>query len=371
MSSVTRTPDMIALLKQLVETESPTYDKAAVNRMGAIMAREAYKLGSKIEVLAKTNVGDQVVARWGEGEGGILLLGHMDTVYPLGTLDTMPFYEKDDKLFGPGVLDMKGGLVVLLMAIAALRESGQMPARPITALFNTDEEVGSYDSRDIVEKLSKEAALALVFEPREKPDGWLHTWRKGTGKFKVRVQGRAAHSGGAHEQGLNAIEELAYQIVKVQGLTDYEKGTTINIGAVQGGRAINIVPAYAEADGDLRIMRVDEYERVEKAINALTPVLPDAVLTVSCLLNRPPMPFDALMEETFDKAQNIAANAGLDIKAGGSGSGSDANFVAALGKPILDGLGVYGEGFHTDSEYIFTRSLAERAQLTAALLRDW
>ena len=366
-----RTPEMIALLKKMVETESPTHDKAAVNRMGALIAREASELGAKIEIVPKAEVGDQIVARWGQGEGGILLLGHIDTVFPLGTLEMMPFYEEGDKLFGPGVLDMKGGLVILLTAIAALRESGQMPARSITALFNTDEEVGSYDSREIVEQFGKDAALTLVFEPREKPDGWLHTWRKGTGKFNVRVQGRAAHSGGAHEKGLNAIEELAYQIVKVQGLTDYEQGTTINIGSIQGGRAINIVPAYAEADGDLRVMRLAEYERVEKAINTLTPVLPDAVLTVCCKLNRPPMPFDSTMEETFDKAHSIAANAGMDIKAGGSGSASDANFVAALGKPVLDGLGCYGEGFHTEDEYIFTRSLAERAELTAALLRDW
>ena len=222
-----------------------------------------------------------------------------------------------------------------------------------------------------MERLAKEAALALVYEPSETLEGSFHTWRKRTGMFRIKMQGRAAHTGGAHEKGLNAIEELAYQIVIAQQLTDYEKGTTINIGAVHGGRAINIVPAYAEADGDMRIMRVSEYERVENAMRSLKPVLKESVIEVECNMNRPPMPFDALMEATFDEAQSIAAAHGLDIKARGSGSASDANFVAHLGIPVLDGLGAVGEGFHSDEEYILTNSLVERAKLTAALLKDW
>ncbi len=364
-------PEMMTLLKKLVETESPTYDKVAVNRLGAVVAREASKLGASIEILPQKEIGDQIVARWGSGPGGILLIGHIDTVFPIGTLEMMPFYEQDDKVFGPGVLDMKGGLVIMLQSIAILQEKGQMPQRPITILFNTDEETGSYLSRDLVRDLAKDAALALVFEPSEHLDGSLHTWRKGTGKFNVKVQGRAAHSGGAHKKGLNAIEELSYQIVKIQQLTDYDKGTTINIGSIHGGRAINIVPAYAEADGDIRIMRVDEYQRVENAINSLEPVLKDAIITTNCILNRPPMPFDATMEATFDKAVNIAAADGMEIIAGGSGSASDANFVAEIGVPVLDGLGTVGEGFHSESEYILSRSLIERTKLTTALLRDW
>ena len=366
-----RLPDMVTLLRQMVEIESPTYDKASVNRMGAMVAREAGKLGAHVEALPMSNTGDIIVARWGEGPGGILLIGHIDTVYPLGTLDVMPFIEKDEKILGPGVLDMKGGLVIALTAIAALSDSGQMPSRPITMMFNTDEETGSYASRAVVEKLARDAALALVYEPSETLEGSLHTWRKGTGKFTITVQGRAAHSGGAHQKGLNAIEELAHQIVVVQQLTDYERGTTINIGSVHGGRAINIVPAYAAADGDVRIMRVDEYERVDKAMRSLKPFLKDSVIEVQCNLNRPPMPFDATMEATFDKAQSIAAAHGLDIKAGGAGSASDANFVAHMGIPVLDGLGAYGEGFHSEEEYLITKSLVERATLTAALLKDW
>ena len=364
-------PAMMSLLKKLVETESPTYEKAAVNRLGAIVAREASKLGASIEIIPKKTVGDQIIARWGSGPGGFFLIGHIDTVFPLGTLDLMPFYEEGDKIFGPGVLDMKTGIVVMLQAIAILQEMGKMPERPITMLFNTDEEMGSYLSRELVKELAKDMTLALVFEPSENLDGSLHTWRKGTGKFHIKVQGRAAHSGGAHQKGLNAIEELSHHIVQVQQLTDYEQGTTINIGSIQGGRAINIVPAYAEADGDIRVTRVDEYKRVEKVIQTLQPVLKDALIATECILNRPPMPYDDTMDATFKKAQKIAAAEGLEIIAGGSGSASDANFVADMGVPVLDGMGAVGEGFHSESEYILTQSMFDRLQLTVALLRDW
>lgn len=371
MDFASRAPDIIALLKQLVDIESPTHDKAAVNRLGAVIARKAQELGAEIEVIPKSEVGDQIIARWGEGPDGILLIGHLDTVYPLGTLEMMPFYKNETKIFGPGVLDMKSGLAIILTAISALRESGQMPSRPITALFNTDEEMGSYHSRDLIEKVARDVGLALVYEPSDEPDGSLLTWRKGTGKFKVKVQGRAAHSGGAHEKGINAIEELAHHIVTIQNLTDYEKGTTINIGSVHGGRAINVVPAYAEADGDIRIMQLSEYKRVESLIQSLAPRKPDTIIEVDCNLNRPPLMFDAIMESTFSKAFEIAKNDGLEIKAGGSGSASDANFIAPLGIPVLDGLGGCGVGFHSEQEHIFIDSILHRTRLTAALLRDW
>lgn len=188
MDITTRTPEMIALLKELVDIGSPTHERTVVNRLGAIVARETKKLGAEIEIVSKSDVGDQIIARWGQGPGAILLIGHLDTVYPLGILASMPFKEKDDKIFGPGVLDMKSGLVITLTAIAALQEADQMPARPITAFYNTDEEAGSYESREIIEKLAKEAELALVHEPSD-PEGDLLTWRKGTGKLKSRSRG--------------------------------------------------------------------------------------------------------------------------------------------------------------------------------------
>lgn len=366
-----RKPAMMEMLKKMVQIESPTYDKAAVNRMGAFITREATKLGAKIEIIPKQEIGDPIIARWGSGADGILLIGHIDTVFPLGTIEMMPFYEKYGKVYGPGALDMKSGLVIMLHAIQALQEKGEMPKRPITAFFNTDEEMGSYHSREIIEKLAKDTALALVFEPCEYLEGTLHTWRKGTGKFNIKVEGRAAHSGGEHQKGLNAIEELSHQIVKIQQLTDYDKGTTINIGSISGGRAINIVPEFAEADGDIRVKTLDEYKRVETAILSLAPVIKNAHITAKCQLNRPPMHFDATIKTTFDKAYQIAKTEGIEIKAGGSGSASDANFVAHKGIPVLDGLGTVGEGFHSNDEYFLLNSLIERTQLTAALLRDW
>jgi glutamate carboxypeptidase len=362
---------MMKLLQEMVETESPTYDKEAVDRMGKIVIREAKKLVAEIEIHPKKNFGDNIIARFGEGKNGILLLGHLDTVFPLGTLEMQPFYEKYGRVYGPGTLDMKSGLVIMLTAVAALQEEGKTPKRPITMLFNSDEEMGSYQSRELIENEAQKHALVLVFEPCEYLEGSLHTCRKGTGKFTIKVQGKAAHSGGAHQQGLNAIEELSHQIVKVQQLTDYDKGTTINIGSMHGGRAINIVPAYAEADGDIRLTDLKEYVRVQNAICSLEPVKKDALITTRCILNRPPMPFDATMQKTFAKAKKLAEAEGIKIKAGGSGSASDANFVAHLGIPVLDGLGTVGEGFHTEDEYFLSESFTSRAELTATLLRDW
>lgn len=366
-----RKPAMMQLLQEMVETESPSYDKEAVDKMGSIVMRETKKLGAEIEIVHLEEFGDNIIARWGKGEDGILLIGHMDTVFPLGTFEMQPFYEKYGKVFGPGTLDMKSGLVIMLTAVAALIERNEMPSRPITMLFNTDEEMGSYESRELIEKEAKKHALVLVFEPCENLDGTLHTWRKGTGKFTVRVQGKSAHSGGAHKKGLNAIEELSHQIVKIQQLTDYKEGTTINIGAMHGGRAINIVPAYAEAEGDIRLTNLKEYVRVQNYICSLKPVKKEAFISVWCILNRPPMPFNELMESTFNKAQKIASAEGIEIHAGGSGSASDANFVAYLNIPVLDGLGTVGEGFHTEDEYFLLDSFISRAELAATLLRDW
>ncbi len=365
-----RIPEMVAFLQQLIETESPTNDKEAVDRVGVILAEASRNLGASVSVHPQKERGDHIVAKWGEGDNGILLMGHMDTVFPLGTLETMPFYEKDGKIYGPGVQDMKSGLVIGLAAIAVLREAKQMPERPITFLFTTDEEVGSQTSRALIEKLASQATLVLVMEPSV-PNGALKTWRKGVGDFILRIHGRAAHAGGAHAEGRNALEEMAHQILAIQGLTDYEKGTTLNVGVAQGGTAANVVPDYAELSIDLRVMQPGEYERVWDQLNALRPILDGTSLELIGELNRPPMPFNKTMEATFNKAKRIAAKAGIEIEAGGSGGGSDANFVAPLSIPVLDGLGAIGDGLHSSREFIFEDSLIERSLLLSALLREW
>ena len=369
MDFASRTPHMIVLLRQLVEIESPSHDKPGVDRVGAAIAAECRRLGARVEIVPQAETGDQVVARWGEGTHGILLLSHMDTVFPLGTLAKMPFVEKDGKIFGPGTSDMKGGIVVALTAIEVALAAGDLP-RPITALFTSDEEIGSRTSRGLIEGLAKEASLVLVLEPGL-PGGEVKTWRKGVGEFTVRVHGRAAHAGGDHEKGRNAIEELAHQVLAIQELTDYARQTTLNVGVIRGGTASNVVPDEAVVEVDLRVMQPGEAERIATAMQALRPKLEGTSIDVSGALNRPPMPCDERMKATFEKVKAIAARVGIDLQASGTGGGSDANFVAPLGIPVLDGLGPAGEGYHSEREHIFAASLPERAKLLAAILKEW
>jgi len=356
------------LLKTLVETESPSHDKSAVDRVGAIVAEEARKLGAQVEIISNKETGDQVLSKWGSGKDGILLLCHMDTVFPLGTLAKMPYRESDGKIFGPGVLDMKAGIVISLAAIEEARKMGM--ARSITLLCTSDEEIGSHTSRDHIERLAKESALVLVLEAALL-DGSLKTWRKGVGEFWVKTKGRAAHAGGAHQDGRNAIEEMAHQIIAIQNLTNYEKQTTLNVGTIQGGTVSNVVPEEAKIHVDVRVMQSGEWEHIESEMNKLKPVLDDTSIEVTGELNRPPMPFDDTMQTTFEKAQGIASAIGVELKAGGTGGGSDANFVAPLGVPVLDGLGAIGEGYHSEREFIFADSLEQRLKLLSVLLQQW
>jgi glutamate carboxypeptidase len=365
--------DMKSLLKRLVETESPSTDKAAVDRVGAIVADEARRLGADVQAIPNTETGDHILARFPSSTPSLhpsfLLLCHMDTVFPLGTLEKMPFREADGKIFGPGTLDMKAGIVISLAAIEELQNAGGLN-RTVTLLCTSDEEIGSLSSQTLIEDLAKESELALVLESALL-DGSLKTWRKGVGEFWVKVKGRAAHAGGAHEEGRNAIQELAYQVLAIQKLTNYERQTTLNVGVFHGGTVSNVVPEEAIAQVDVRIMQPGEWERIEAEMRALKPVLDGTTLEITGGLNRPPMPFDARAKATFEKARSIAENMGIELKAGGSGGGSDANFVAPLGIPVLDGLGAVGEGYHSEREFIFADSLQERARLLAALLREW
>ncbi|PWH13170.1 MAG: carboxypeptidase [Anaerolineae bacterium] len=364
-------PHMLTLLKHLVETESPSNDKAAVDRVGAIVQEECHRLGAEIEVIPNTETGNHIIARWNAHlpHQPILLLHHMDTVFPLGMLERMPFYSKDDKTYGPGVLDMKGGIVISLAAIQGLQQARELN-RPVTALFTSDEEIGSGTSRALIEQLAAQAAIVLVMESGL-VDGSIKVWRKGVGDFIVKVKGRAAHAGGEHEKGRNAIRELAYQVLEIEKMTDYTVGTTVNVGVIRGGTVTNVVPDEAVAEGDIRILLPQEAARIEAALKALKPAFPDTSVEVTVTFNRPPLPFNETNQAALAKAQQIAATHGLELRAGGSGGGSDGNFVAPLGVPVLDGLGAVGADYHSEREWIYTTSLASRAQLVAALLRDW
>ncbi|MBL8101058.1 MAG: M20 family metallopeptidase [Anaerolineales bacterium] len=363
--------DMKPLLKKFVETESPSHDREAVNRVGALVAEEARRLGAHVELIPNKETGDHVVARFASAasSGPILLLCHMDTVFPLGTLAKMPFREADGKLFGPGILDMKAGIVICLAAIEELQNAGGLKF-PVTLLCTSDEEIGSHSSRALIEKLAQESSAVFVFEPAL-VDGSLKTWRKGGGGFFVTARGRAAHAGGDHEKGRNAIEEMAHQILAIQKLTDYSRQTTLNVGVIRGGTVSNVVPDEASIEVDVRIMQPGEWERIEIEMNKLKPILDGTSLHISGGLNRPPMPFDNTMSATFEKAKAIAASIGMELKAGGTGGASDGNFVAPFGIPVLDGMGAVGEGYHSEREFIFADSLEQKKNLLVALLKNW
>lgn len=367
-----KTSEMVSLLKRLAEAESPTTNKAAVDHMGAIVAREMQKLGAQVEFDRQAEAGDNVIARW-QGDSSLkslVLLFHMDTVYPVGTVERQPVLEKDGALFGPGVLDMKGGIAIFAAAVKKLNEAGMSIRRPMTALFTSDEETGSHHSLTQIERLTHDAAVVFCMEPAM-PDGSLKTWRKGVGSYTVSVHGKAAHAGADHQNGINAIEELAHHVIAIQALTDYEKGTTLNVGKIFGGTASNVVPEFASAKVDFRVLLEEEADRIAAWMSAVKPVLQGTSVEITGSVNRPPMPRNELMVQTFEKAKQIASEIGLNLIEGGSGGGSDANFVAPLGVPVLDGLGAVGEGMHSEGEYIRIDSLPERAALLAALLSEW
>lgn len=374
---VERLGQQMDFLRRLVEIESPSTDKAAVDQVGAVVAEAARRLGAIVTVDRQAQAGDNLVARWGRAQAGadgdpqgVVLLCHMDTVHGLGSLARMPCVEVDGRLLGPGVVDMKASIAITLTALQALREARRWPPRPITALFTSDEEVGSEHSRALIEAHARQAGLVLCMEPCL-PDGSLKTWRKGVGDFTLVARGRAAHAGADHERGRNAIEELAHHVLAAQALTDYSLGTTVNVGVIGGGTRSNVVPEEARAHIDMRVKTPAEAERITAWMQSRRPVLAGTSLEVTGGLNRPPMPRDELMAHTFEKAQRIAAAIGLKLTEGGTGGGSDANFVAPLGVAVLDGLGALGNGAHTDREHIVLASLPERTALLAALLSEW
>ncbi len=370
---VSRNDDLVALIRTLVEIESPTTDKAGVDRVGRLVAAELQRLGAQVSVVEQPITGNHVIGQWEDAagrDGGILVLCHMDTVYDLGTLARQPCVEVDGRLMGPGTLDMKASLAMLLTAIRALQESGQQARRSLTALFTSDEESGSDTSRALIETLARRAELVLCLEPCL-PDGSVKTWRKGVGNFTIEVRGKAAHAGTDHERGRNAIEELAHHILAIQNLTDYDLGTTLNVGVISGGTRSNVVPDHAQALVNMRVMTPAEADRIANWMYSLRPMINGTRIEVTGGLNRPPMPRDALMAATYARAREIAAALGINLGEGGTGGGSDANFVAPLGIPLLDGLGAHGNGAHSEREHILIASLPERTALLAAILSEW
>jgi glutamate carboxypeptidase len=364
--------EILLILKKLVEMESPSGDKKRLDHLARTTGSLLSSAGFEIEYNLQESAGDHLIARSGPrgDKKPILLLCHMDTVWDAGTLAKRPLREEGDRLYGPGVLDMKGGLAIAVSTLLSFQKFEPSLPRPVTLLLTSDEEVGSNTSRPLIEQLAGEAELVLCLEPGL-PDGALKTSRKGVGQIEIKVQGRAAHAGSDHEKGRNAIEELAHHVLASQRMTDYSRGTTINVGLISGGSRSNVVPEKASAVVDFRVTDTGEGERVLQWAKSLCSVLEGTTLQVIAALERPPMPRDARMAATFERIRQIGSQIGLDLKEGSSGGGSDASFVARLGVPVMDGLGAVGDGAHAVDEFIFVSSLSERAALLRNIILEW
>jgi glutamate carboxypeptidase len=367
-----RTAQMVEKLGRLVLFESPTGSKEHVDKLGEHVAWECRHLGAEMTVFPREQVGDVRLAVWnGDAPGKpIMLLAHLDTVWAVGTLDEMPLRQEDDILYGPGVVDMKAGIVIALEAIRGLVDRGELPHRPIWLFFNSDEETGSIHTRDLIHEKAAETGLVLVMEPGTEAEA-VKTWRKGFARYDIHITGRAAHSGNAPEAGINAVIEAAHQALRLHDLNDLKNGTSVSVTGLHGGIAINIIPPEATLRTDVRFLKMAEAERVDQAIQHLTPVLPGAQITITGGIDRGPMAYDEQMARVFRQAREIAASIGLELHQDGSGGGSDGNFTAAMGIPTLDGLGGAGIGLHAAHEQVFIRSLPRRAALLAKILTDW
>ena len=365
---------IVSTIRQFVEIESPSDNKAAVDGLAETIADKFAQLGGEVHFHKSADFGNHLQVDFGgRSAKPVLLLGHYDTVYPLETLATMPCTVAGNKLTGPGVLDMKSGIALMLHAIAALQEWHGQDAqaalpRPVTVFLVSDEEVGSDSSRAITESLAKKAAAVLVLEPSYGRQGAVKTARKGVGEYVVKVTGKASHAGLDFEKGVNAIRELARQIEKVSSFTELKKGLTVNVGIVSGGSRTNVVPAEAAAQIDVRIARMKDAAGIDKKMRSLRPVDRRCKIAVTGGINRPPMERTAGVAALYAQARDIARELGWKLGEAAVGGGSDGNFTAGLGIPTLDGLGGVGDGAHAPHEHILISELPRRAALIAGLI---
>jgi glutamate carboxypeptidase len=372
-------PELLGIIRRLVRAESPSGDKAAVDACVALAAAQAKALGGCVKLHRQRAYGDVLEARFGpklpqsgktskkdrSAERRILLLGHLDTVWPLGTLETMPCRLAEGRLWGPGVLDMKAGVGMAFTAIEMLTEADLM-SREMVLLLTGDEEVGSPVSRPIIERLASECAAVYVLEPAR---GLAYkTARKGTGNWRIEVAGVAAHAGVDFEKGANAIRELARVVETVSGWTDLKRGLTVSVGLAGGGSRTNVIPANAWAEFDVRIARKADSERIERKFAALKPIDERCRLTVTGGIDRPPMERTRATVRLYRQARRLAAELGFALEEASTGGASDGNFTSALGIPTLDGMGPVGEGAHASHESILIEHLAPRTALLAGML---
>ncbi len=362
---------MIDGISAWVKAESPTYQRDAVNRMMDVVAASAAAPGVSLERIAgRDGLADHLLLSAGpaNGQKPAVVMSHVDTVHPVGTIESgNPLRRDGDRMYGPGIYDMKAGAYLALQAFLDVTRRGSAK-RPLKFLFTSDEEIGSPTSRDIIERLARESCAALVTEPA-RDGGRIVTSRKGVGRFDVAIEGVPAHSGAQHDKGRSAVREAAHQLLFIEGLTNYATGVTTSVGMIRGGTAANTVPQHCSFCVDLRVASAAEGVALEQMILGLQPKGEDIRIKVSGGMNRPPMEKTPEIAALYLLAQSIGAEFGLDVvETFRTGGGSDGNFTAAVGTPTLDGLGCDGAGGHTLTEYALIPSFAERAQLMAGLL---
>jgi glutamate carboxypeptidase len=366
-----RLPEMLATLKTLVLAESPSLEKAPADRCCDLLAAEWRKRGARVERIAQKHHGDQLRMTWwpqkSRPAGQLLVLGHYDTVYASGTLRKMPFRVSGGKAYGPGIFDMKAGIVQALFALETLQQIEARLTHRLVFLWTSDEEIGSDVSRKLIEAEARRSDAVFVLEPSLGSQGLIKTARKGVGEAELIVHGRASHAGLAPQEGVNAIHELSRQLARIQEWNDPRNGVTVNADIIEGGTRVNVIAEQARAVLDLRALRVSDMRRLESKLHALRPILPGAKLEIRGGFNRAPLE-RRRSAALFAKAKALAAQMGLSLGESTAGGGSDGNLTAALGTPTLDGLGAVGHGAHAQNEHIFINTMPTRAALLAALL---
>lgn len=363
---------ILADIEAIAGIESPTSDVAGVNRVLDVIAAWFAGTGAVLERFRiDDRFGDMLRVRCNpeRDEPGILVLSHVDTVHPLGTLaSALPIRREGDKVFGPGVYDMKGGLVLAVAAWRSLARAGVRTPLPVTFLFNPDEEVGSVGSRKHIEAEGDRSRYVLVTEPR-RGGGKIVTERKGTGRYVIRTRGKSAHAGAAHHKGRSAIRAMARIILEVEGFTDYARGITTNVGLVSGGTGVNVIPENCTINADLRVCDLAAAAEMQERFRRLGAGEADVEVSVTGGLHRPPFVRGPHVEDLFAKAAAVAERMGLRLESDGlSGGGSDGNFTAARGIPTLDGLGIDGDGAHTHNEHLLVSSVEPGTRLMQGLM---
>ncbi|WP_245805855.1 M20 family metallopeptidase [Bacillus alkalicellulosilyticus] len=370
MNLLSKENEMLSLLKHLVNIDSGSTYKHGVDEVGSILRQKFEHLGYRVTVKQQLKYGNHLIIKHPEiKDPPIMIVAHMDTVFEKGTASKRPFSIKDNRAYGPGVIDMKASLVAVVYALSALKEAGEDAYKYVKIVINSDEEVGSPSSRSLIEAQAKGMAYALVMEPARK-DGSLVTERRGNGRFTIKIKGKAAHSGIEPEKGRSAIQELAYKIVKLHELNDYEHGISVNVGMIKGGDAVNTISSNAVGHIDVRVSTPEQVTEMEHKIEEVcsSTVVRGTKVELKGDMSRPPMIKNEKIEKLFGIIQDVGKEIGLSIKDTKTGGGSDASFTAALGIPTIDGLGPIGGNAHSENEYLEIPSLTERTLLLAKVI---